>query len=147
MKKIVYIIVAIIVVCCGVIYIHNKNKKDPKNATETERKKADPLAADMILINLANAMKIHSAATGGGGHAKFADDLSKVTQFSANKIKSALPGAEQTSFDGYIVCLEENPKGDNFATNFLLVAYPAEGYEGDVFTIDKSGKVKKVETK
>lgn len=121
---------------------HCLSTPDPENEP---LKKADPLAADMILVNLAIAMRTHSAMTGGGGHAKFANDLSQITHLSNNKIKGALPGLNQTSFDGYIVRLEENPKGDNFATNFLLIAYPANGYEGDVFTIDKTEKVKKLE--
>ena len=105
--------------------------------------KADPGAAKMMLENLAFAMRTYSAQNGGGGNANFANDLSVVSEVCASSIKPALPGADQTDFHGYIVRLEEYPAGDNFATNFKLVAYPAPGYEGDTFYTDKKENIQK----
>lgn len=105
--------------------------------------KADSGAAKMMLENLAFVIKTHSAQNGGGGSANFAKDLSEVYDLCASSIKPALPGADQTDFRGYIVRLEEYPAGDNFATNFKLVAYPAPGYEGETFYIDKKENVEK----
>lgn len=99
---------------------------------------ADPLAAELILKNLTGALKLHSAQNGGGGKSKFANDLSLIRGLYANKIQGALPGPEQTSYYGYIVRLEEYPAGDNFATNFRLIAYPAKGYRGKTFRMDKT---------
>lgn len=139
----VFTVLAILTVLAIVVFLNS-----PIQETRTDSPQAAaPDAANMILINLSKAMKVHSAINGGGGHSKFAKDLQQITHLSAEKIKAALPGPEQTSFEGYIVCLEENPKGDDFATNFLLKAYPANGYTGDVFIVDKTEKIIKVEKK
>lgn len=106
-------------------------------------KEADPNAAHLLLENLASALKMQSIQTGGGGNSKFANNFNELSGFYAEKIKPALPG-EQSSFYGYIVRLEENPAGDNFTTNFRLIAYPAQGYTGDTFTIDKNEKIEKI---
>lgn len=99
-------------------------------------KESDPNAARILLENLAAAQKIYSVQNGGGGNSKFADDLAKLSGFYAEKIKPVLIG-EQTSFYGYLVRMEENPRGDNFTTNFRFIAYPAPGYKGASFSIDK----------
>lgn len=138
MKNLVFFLLLLVVLggtaCC--VFLRNETRGD-----KGEIKNASTHDAQLMLRNLAAAMKMYSTQNGGGGFAKFANDFTKLEGLHANKFIPALPGPNQTSFSGYIVRLEEKPQGDNFANNFLLIAYPAKGYRGATFTIDKNEKI------
>ena len=89
-------------------------------------------------------MNVHRVQNKDVKSSAYASDLSEISDMCANKIKPALPGPDQKSFYGYIVRLEEWPMGDKFATNFRLVAYPASGYKGETFYIDKREVIEKL---
>lgn len=107
-----------------------------------DSKPADPQYAEALLKNFAKGMIILSVKNGGNGKANFASDLSEIKPYVMTKAHCALPGEGQTSYGGYVVRLEEFPAGDGFKSNFLLVAYPATGYTGASFAIDKSEEIK-----
>ena len=140
MKNLVFFLLLLVVLggtaCC--VFLRNETRGD-----KGEIKDADPRAAELMLRNLADAMKMYSAQHGGGGFSKFSNSLAKLDGLHANKIKPALSGPDQTSFGGYVVRLAENPQGDNFATDFRIIAYPANGYRGETFAIDKKEKIYK----
>ena len=105
------------------------------------KKTAEPSNAEFLLKNLALGMRIYSVKHGGGGHKSFASSLEVVKPFIMEKAYPALPGPNQSSYLGWKVRLEENPAGDGFKTNFRLIAYPAEGYDGQPMCVDKSETV------
>ena len=143
MKAKVFVVLSVIILvimggtaCCVFM-------RDGDETIKQAIKDADPRAAELMLRNLADAMKMYSAQHGGGGFSKFSNSLAKLDGLHANKIKPALSGPDQTSFGGYVVRLEENPQGDNFVTDFRIIAYPANGYRGETFAIDKKEKIYK----
>jgi len=121
-----------------------KKGETGKNPPPPPQKQADPRYADSLLKNLAGGMIALNLEKGGGGKANFASDISDLKPYVMQKALCAFPGEGQTSYGGYIVRLEEYPAGDAFKTNFRLVAYPADGYVGKEFFIDKSEQLKEV---
>ena len=130
---VILIVILITAGCCLFTLRRSDNK--------TDKKVAESSNAEFLLKNLAVGMRIYSVKHGGGGHKGFASDLETVKPFIMEKAYPALPGPNQSSYFGWKVRLEENPAGDGFKTNFRLIAYPAEGYDGQTMCVDKSEKV------
>lgn len=103
-------------------------------------KDADPRYACALLENLARGMIFLSVKNGGGGKRNFTSDISELKPCIMTKAYDALPGG--SGYGGYMARLEEFPAGDGFRSNFLLIAYPASGYRGSSFAIDKSEEVR-----
>ena len=137
MKTIGVILVVLVMVlfagCCFLNWL--------RPVADPVKKTAEPSNAEFLLKNLALGMRIYSVKHGGGGHKSFASSLEAVKPFIMEKAYPALPGPNQSSYLGWKVRLEENPAGDGFKTNFRLIAYPAEGYEGQTICVDKSETV------
>ena len=136
MKPLIIAIIVVILGATGGCFL-----KDWFFPSQSEKKFAKQEDAEFLLKNMALGMRIYSVKHGGGGHKDFASSLENVKPFIMEKAYPALPGPQQTSFHGWKVRLEENPAGDRFKTNFQLVAYPAENYDGKIFCVDKSEKV------
>ena len=71
----------------------------------------------------------------------FTDDLSKIQEYVMQDAFNALPGPNQTPYNGYVFELTEFPPGDNYQNNFKFVARPSNGYVGQSFQIDKYEEV------
>ena len=100
---------------------------------------ADETRAEFLLRNLALAEKIASAKIGGNGTAKFTNDPQKLRPFASARAIDAIETASKaaTIHGGY----QENPVGDAFKTDFLLIASPAEGFSGKTFQVSKDQKI------
>jgi len=149
------LIIAVIIAACAVVIIAIQTQKapppppppPPPPEAVKRPKDADPEYADTLLRNLAGGMIIFSTKNGGGGKSNFASDISDLKPYIMDKAFCALPGEGQTSYGGYVVKLEEYPAGDAFKTNFRITAYPAEGYVGKTFVIDKSKRPEELHQK
>jgi len=147
--------IGVIVAACAVVVLAMPKQKvppPPPPPPETleaikKPKNAEPEYADTLLRNLAGGMIIFSTKNGGGGKSNFASDISTLKPYIMSKAYPALPGDGQTSYGGYVVKLEEYPAGDAFKTNFRITAYPAEGYVGKTFVIDKSERPEELHQK
>ncbi len=104
---------------------------------------ADETRAEFLLRNLALAEKIASAKIGGNGTAKFTNDPQKLRPFASARAIDAIETASKaaTIHGGYKVTIQENPVGDAFKTDFLLIASPAEGFSGKTFQVSKDQKI------
>ena len=104
---------------------------------------ADESRAEFLLRNLALAEKIASAKIGGNGTAKFTNDPQKLRPFASARAIDAIETASKaaTIHGGYKVTIQENPVGDAFKTDFLLIASPAEGFSGKTFQVSKDQKI------
>lgn len=129
----VFSVIILIAGCCLFKWLQPVDPHDKKTAESSN--------AEFLLKNVALGMRIYSVKHGGGGHKDFASSLEAVKPFIMEKAYPALPGPDQSSYLGWKVRLEENPAGDGFKTNFRLIAYPAEDYEGQTMCVDKSETV------
>ena len=134
MKPFIIAVIAVILCATGGCFL-----KEWFFPSQPEKKVAKQDDAEFVLKNMALGMRIYSVKYGGGGHKNFASSLETVKPFIMEKAHPALQG--QDSYHGWKVRLEENPPGDRFKTNFRLIAYPSNGYEGQTMCIDKSEKV------
>ena len=112
-------------------------------ATSAPPQAADETRAEFLLRNLALAEKIASAKIGGNGTAKFTNDPHKLRPFASARAIDAIETASKaaTIHGGYKVTIQENPVGDAFKTDFLLIASPAEGFSGKTFQVSKDQKI------
>lgn len=109
----------------------------------SKKQSADESRAEFLLKNLALAEKIASAKIGGNGTAKFTNDPQKLRPFASARAIEAIETASKaaTIHGGYKVTIQENPVGDAFKTDFLLIASPAEGFSGKTFQVSKDQKI------
>ena len=104
-------------------------------------KKTDPADAHILLENIANAFIIHSLKFGSGGKQNFASQLETVSDYVMQEIRETILAPQNEPFRGYRIKILEYSKGDNFQTNFKIVAEPATGYTGKKYLIDKSKEI------
>ena len=139
-------VVVIGVLAAGVAFFMHHDKPKPSAPPQKEvvppppPQEADPRYARVLLENLARGIIFLSVKNGGGGKSNFASDILALKPCIMTKAYDALPGG--SGYGGYMARLEDNPAGDGFRSNFLLVAYPAKGYKGASFAIDKSEEVR-----
>lgn len=121
---------------CSVVSVKPVKQPEPAFANE--------VCAKTLLENTAQGMIIYSIKNGNGGKRNFAKNLDSIKDLVIAEAAAAFPGKNQTPYEGVVLRLEEYPQGDNFKNNFRVIAEPAHGFIGEVYMIDKLGKVSKV---
>ena len=135
MKYIISILVILFLIATSCYIL----KDSPKNKPEKEN--INPEIASVVLKNLARAMRTYSNLNGGGGHSNFTADWKNIEPYVMGHIKDSFPCNKNLPFKGLYMKLEEYPQGDNYKTNFLFTVYPAEGFIGESYCIDKKEKI------
>ncbi len=144
MNKILFLLLLIILVVmstvsgCHFFFSGQKTNNDTKPPIE-EPLPTNREHAELILKNLAVGMRLYSAMNGGGGEARFTNDMTKIQNHVMQAAFAACTG--KIPFHGFIVELTEYPLGDDFKTNFRFIAKPAPGYKGETYAIDKTEEI------
>jgi hypothetical protein len=102
---------------------------------------ADDSFGQRILLVSQAAQFAYSVKQGGLGISNFANSLVLLT----NEVRSAVAAAfvhehnpQPTPYHGYVFRLVEYPPGDNFASNYRIIAEPAPGFTGNRYETNKA---------
>ena len=133
--------VSIIIVAIAAFCIVSCRFVDHEQPQVVDLKQTEYACALVLLENTADGMMIHSLKSGYGGNKNFPNSLDDIRNLVMSDAANAFPGPQQKPYEGFILKLEEFVAGDDFKTNFKIIAEPAPGYTGAKYMIDKSKKV------
>ena len=113
---------------------------DPVRA---EIKAVEAARGKEILVSVSNAADIFSIRVGGGGDNRFPTNAFQMSENMPPVVARCVTGcfnAPVVPFGGYVCEYRVDPS----RTNYLCKAFPAEGYTGSVFVVQKDKVIRRV---